>query len=109
VEISNDLKNTYLELVGGKQWQGIGHAGMDQGSSFYTTEEEKEARVLAATNRVPWEEWVKIHAMCHHCGEKEHICPSCPKYFIDIESGKIIRADLRDSKRKKTSTCTCWT
>jgi hypothetical protein len=52
VDVLNDLKITYLELVGGKQWQGIGHARMDQGSSF----EEKEGRVLAAMNRVPWDE-----------------------------------------------------
>ncbi len=97
--VLNNLENTYLELVGGKQWQGIGHAGMDQGSSFYTTKEEKEARVLAAKNRVPWEEWVEIHAVCHHCGEKGHIRPKCPKYLADIESGKIIYANLRDSKR----------
>jgi hypothetical protein len=50
VDVLNNLKNTYLELVGGKQWQGIGHARMEQGSSFYTKEEEKESRVLAATN-----------------------------------------------------------
>jgi hypothetical protein len=68
---------------------------------FYTTEEENEARVLAATNRVPWEEWVEIHALCHHCGEKGHIRPKCPKYLADTESGKIIHANLRDSKRKK--------
>jgi hypothetical protein len=34
VDALNNLKNIYLELVGGKQWQGIGHAGMDRGSSF---------------------------------------------------------------------------
>ncbi len=56
---------------------------------------------MAATNRVPWEEWVKIHAVCPHCGEKGHIHPKCPKYLADIESGKIICANLRDSKRKK--------
>jgi hypothetical protein len=101
VNVLNNLENTYLELVGGKRWQGIGHAGMDQGSSFYTTEEEKLARILAATNRVPWEEWAIIHAMCHHYGEKRHIHPKCPKYLADIESEKIIRANLRDSRRKK--------
>jgi hypothetical protein len=101
VDILNNLENTYLELVGGKQWQGIGHAGMDRGSSFYTIEEEKEARVLAATSRVPWEEWVKTHAVCYHYGEKGHILPKCPKYLADIVSGKIICANLRDSKRKK--------
>jgi hypothetical protein len=106
VDVLNNLENTYLELVGGKQWQEIGHAGMDQGSSFYTKEEEKEARVLATMNRVPWQEWVKTHAVCHHCGEKGIIRPKCPKYLADIESGKIICANLRDSKRKKNPPCT---
>ncbi len=53
VVLLNDLEYIYLELVGGKQWQGIGHAGMDWGSSFYTTEEEKEPIVFATMNRVP--------------------------------------------------------
>jgi hypothetical protein len=42
-----------------------------------------------------------IHTVCHHCGEKGHIRPKCPKYLDDIESGKIIPANLKDSKRKK--------
>jgi hypothetical protein len=70
-------------------------------SSFYTTEEEKEARVLAVTNRVQWEELVRTHAVCHHCSEKGHINPKCHKYLAAIEAGKIIRANLIDSKRKK--------
>ncbi len=26
-----------------------------------------------------------------HCGEKGHICPTCPKYLAQIESGEIQR------------------
>ncbi len=37
--------------------------------------------------------------MCHHCGEKGHIRPKCPKYLADIASGKIKRTDLRDNTR----------
>jgi hypothetical protein len=95
IDVLNDLENTYLELVGGKQWQGIGHAGMNQGSSFCTTEEEKEARVLAATNKVPWDKRVKNNAICHHCSEKGQICPKCPKYIAIIKSGKIVPLDTR--------------
>jgi hypothetical protein len=104
VDVLNDLENTYLKLVGGKQWQGIGHAGMNQGSSFCTTEEEKEVRVWAATNKVPWDEWVKMNAVCHHCGEKGHIHQKCPKYIANIESGKIVRLDMKDNRRLKNPT-----
>jgi hypothetical protein len=82
VDVLNDLENTYLELVGGKQWQGIGHTGMNQGSSFCTTEEEKEAHMLAAMNKVPWDKWVKMNAVCHHCCEKWHIRLKRPKLSI---------------------------
>ena len=80
------------------------HAEMNQGSSFCTTEEEKEACMLAATNKVPWDKWVKMNAVCHHCGEKGHIRPKCPKYIADIESGKIVHLDTRDNRRLKNPT-----
>jgi hypothetical protein len=41
-DVLNDLENTYLELVGGKQWQGVGHAGMNQGSSFQASTDEDD-------------------------------------------------------------------
>ena len=99
VDVLNDLENTYLELVGGKQWHGIGHAGMDQGSSFLTSHDNDEARALAAKLRIPWDDWVKIHGVCHYCHEKGHIRPKCPKYLADIASGKIKRNDVRDNTR----------
>jgi len=99
VDVLNDLENTYLELVGGKQWHGIGHAGMDQGSSFLTSHDNDEARALAAKLRIPWDDWVKIHCVCHYCHEKGHIRPKCPKYLADIASGKIKRNDVRDNTR----------
>jgi hypothetical protein len=69
VDILNDLENNYLELVGGKQWHGIGHVG----SSFLTSHDDNDARALAAKLRIPWDEWVKIHGVCHYCHEKGHI------------------------------------
>ena len=98
-DVLNDLENTYLELVGGKQWQGVGHAGMNQGSSFQASTDEDDARALAAKLKIPWEDWVKTHGVCHHCGEKGHIRPKCPKYLADIAAGKIKRTDLRDNTR----------
>jgi hypothetical protein len=104
VDVLNDLENTYLKLVGGKQWHGIGHAGMNQGSSFLTSKGDDDARALAAKLRIPWDEWVKIHSVCHYCGEKGHIRPKCPKYLADIASGKIKRNDLRDNTRTGSRT-----
>ena len=98
VDVLNNLENTYLELIGGKQWHGIGHAGMIQGSTFVAKDEENW-RALAAKLRIPWGEWVKIHGVCHHCGEKGHIRPKCPKYLNDIASDKIKRNDIRDNTR----------
>jgi hypothetical protein len=104
VDVLNDLENTYLELVGGKQWHGVGHAGMNQGLSFLTSKDEDDARALAAKLRIPWDEWVKIHGVCHYCGEKGHIRPKCPKYLADIASGKIKRNDIRDNTRAGSRT-----
>jgi hypothetical protein len=46
-------------------------------------------RVLTAVKTLPWEEWVKLYATCHHCREKEHIRPMCPKYLGAIQSREI--------------------
>ena len=73
---------------------------MTQGSSFQaSTDEDEDARALAAKLKIPWEDWVKTHGVCHHCGEKGHIRPKCPKYLADIAAGKIKRTDLRDNTR----------
>ncbi len=45
---------------------------------------------MAAMKNMPWDEWVKLYAKCHHCGEKGHIHPDCPKYLQQIKSGKIV-------------------
>ena len=72
---------------------------MDQGLSFLTSHDNDEARALAAKLRISWDDWVKIHGVCHYCHEKGHIRPKCPKYLADIASGKIKRNDVRDNTR----------
>jgi hypothetical protein len=46
-------------------------------------------RALVAVKTLPWEEKVKLYATCHHCGEKGHIHPMCPRYLAAIQSGEI--------------------
>ncbi len=70
----NDIEVTYLDLVGGNSWLGIAAAPTQ--SSFTAKvqqdeEDEHEARALAAKSNLPWDEWVKLHAKRHHCGEKD--------------------------------------
>ena len=49
------------------------------------------ARALAAKSNIPWEEWVKKFAKCHHCGKQGHIRPNCPNYLQKVASGEITR------------------
>jgi hypothetical protein len=91
----NDIEVTYLDLVGGNSWLGIAAAPTQ--SSFTAKvqqdkEDEREAQALAAKSNLPWDEWVKLHAKCHHCGEKGHIFPQCPDYLKKIKSKEIKRA-----------------
>jgi hypothetical protein len=44
---------------------------------------------LAAQKKLPFDEWVKLFAKCHHCGEKGHIHPHCPDYVAKVKSGEI--------------------
>ncbi len=39
--------------------------------------------------KLPFDKWVKLHAICHHCGMKGHIRPHCPKYIEQIKLGEI--------------------
>ncbi len=39
--------------------------------------------------KLPFDKWVKLHAICHHCGMKGHIRPHCPKYIKQVKSGEI--------------------
>jgi hypothetical protein len=88
----NDIKVTYLDLVGGNPWLEIAAAPTQ--SSFTAklqqdNEDEREAQALAAKSNLPWDKWVKLHAKRHHCGEKGHIRPQCPDYLKKIKSGEI--------------------
>jgi hypothetical protein len=38
VDVLNDLKNAYLELIGGKKWEGVGHLGQTQHNSVFKGE-----------------------------------------------------------------------
>ncbi len=92
-------------MVGGKLWAGVN--ATPQASSFKATlangddantvvlaaikhkPADVKVRALAAVKTLPWEEWVKLYAMCHRCREKGHIRPMCPKYLVAIQSGEI--------------------
>jgi hypothetical protein len=91
-DVLNNLKTSYLDLAGGKLWAGINSS--PQGSAFIARSgynyEVEHAQAMATMKNMPWEEWVKLYAKCHHCGVKGHIHPDCPKYLQQIKSGKII-------------------
>ncbi len=90
-DILNDLETIYLDLVGGKLWGGV--IASPTRSSFlanYNNNEEiKKAMAMAAMKKLPFDEWVKLHATCHHCGKKGHIHPHCPKYIKQVKSSQI--------------------
>jgi hypothetical protein len=96
-DILNDLEATYLDLVGGKLWAGI--TASPHGSSFMVgtadDDEIAQAHTMAATKNLPWDEWVKKYAKCHHCGEQGHIHSNCPIYLDKIKSSKIKRGGTR--------------
>jgi hypothetical protein len=105
VNILNDLEFVYLDLVGSKFGAGVN--AMPQASSFkaaLANGDDANAMVLAAVKHmpadvkeralvavktIPWEEWVKLYATCHHCVEKGLTHPMCPKYLAAIQSGEI--------------------
>jgi hypothetical protein len=105
VNILNNLESVYLDLVGSKLWAGVN--ATPQASSFKAAlakgddanavvlaavkhmPADVKVRALVAVKTLPWEEWVKLNATCHHCGEKGHIRPMCPKYLLAIQSGEI--------------------
>ncbi len=105
IDVLNDLESVYLDLVSGKLWAGVN--ATPQASSFkaaLANGDDANIVVLAtvkhmpvdlkvcmlmAVKTLPWEEWVKLYATCHHCREKGHIRPMCPKYLAAIQSGEI--------------------
>jgi hypothetical protein len=105
INVLNDLESVYLDLVGGKLWAGVN--ATPQASSFKAAlangddsnavvlaavkhmPADIKVRGLAAVKTLPWEDWVKLYATCHHCREKEHIHPMCPKYLAANQSREI--------------------
>ena len=89
----SDLEVTYLDLVGDNKWDGI--TAKPSTSSFFNeivdAADEDTARALAAKSNIPWEEWVKKFAKCHHCDKQGHIRPNCPNYLKKVASGEITR------------------
>jgi hypothetical protein len=47
-------------------------------------DEIAQACAMAAMKNLPWDEWVKKYAKCHHCGAQDHIHPNCPIYLDKI-------------------------
>ncbi len=90
-DVLNDLESTYLDLVGSKLWAGVNASPTK--SSFVAgstkDDEKKDAKAFAALKKILFNEWAKLHAVCHHCGEKGHICPHCPKYIEQFKSGGL--------------------
>ena len=102
----DDIEMTYLDLVGGNKWDGIVASPVP--SSFIANgplndSDEHEARTLAAKSNIPWDDWVKLYAKCHHCGAKGHIRLHCPDYLKKLESGEIKRP-FRPSKSQSHPT-----
>jgi hypothetical protein len=89
--ILNDFKATYLDLVGGKLWAGV--IASPTGLLFIVNsandEDIEQAHAMAAIKKLLFDEWVKLHAICHHCGVRGHIHPHCPKYIKQTKSGEI--------------------
>jgi hypothetical protein len=105
--VPTNLEATYLDLVGGKLWAGV--TAFPQGSSFVVVtagnDEIAQARAMVAMKNLPWDEWVKKYAKCHHCGEQGHIRLNCPIYLDKIKSGKIKRGGMCPSPCGPPKSC----
>jgi len=99
VDLLGDLETTYLELVGGQQWEGL--APSHHVASFKAVTDKKYDK-KNLRGKMSWDDWVRKHAVCVHCGDKGHIRPTCPKYLALLESGEIqrpARTPTRDNQR----------
>jgi hypothetical protein len=78
-------------LVGSKLWAGVNASPTKSSFVAGSTKDDeiKDAKALVALKKIPFDEWAKLHAVCHHCGEKGHICPHCPKYIEQVKSGGL--------------------
>ncbi len=69
----HDLEVAYLDLVGGKLWAGINatpHKSFFFVGNTNNDDDMKELKALAAKSNIPWDEWVKKYAKCHHQNPK---------------------------------------
>ncbi len=107
-DVLNNLETSYLDLVGGKLWEGV--IASPTRSSFianYNNNEEiKKVIAMAAMKKLPFDKWVKLHATCRHCGKKGRIHPHRPKYIKQVKSGQIkIPPKQRPSPRGPYTAC----
>jgi hypothetical protein len=91
-DLLNNLKVTYLDLVGGQLWSGV--IATPHKSSFLAGNVDddakfKDTQAMAAKINVPWDKWVKLYAKCHHCIDKGHIRSQCPDYIKKVRLGEI--------------------
>jgi hypothetical protein len=93
IEALHDLEIKYQELIGGKNWAGVGHTGLFKGTLFKVSTEDPEqeiqdAHAYATIKKIPFEEWCKSYAIYHHCGKKGHIHPNVRSSWLMLPLGK---------------------
>jgi hypothetical protein len=77
-DLLNNLEVTYLDLVGGQLWSGVTatpHHSFFLAGNIDDDTEFKDIQAMAAKINLPWDEWVKLYAKCHHCGDVGNIHP----------------------------------
>jgi hypothetical protein len=95
-DLLNDVKVTYLDLVGGQLWSGViatPHQSSFLGGNVDNDTKFKDMQTMAAKINLPWDKWVKLYAKCHHCGNQGHICPQYPDYTKKVRLGAIKRSN----------------
>ncbi len=90
-DVLSDLELTYLDLVGAKLWAGVNASPTKSSfvADFINDDEITDTKALVALKKILFDEWGKLHAVCHHCGEKGHIHPHCPKYIEQVKLGGL--------------------
>ncbi len=86
-----DLKLTYLDLVSGKLLAGVNASPTKSSFVAGSTDDDEftDTKVLVVLKKIPLDKWAKLHAVGHHCGEKGHIHPHCPKYIEQVKLGGL--------------------
>jgi hypothetical protein len=78
-------------LVGGNLWAGVNASPTKSSFVAGSTDDDRitDTKALVALKKIPFEEWAKLHAVCHHYGQKGHIHPHCPKYIEQVKPGGL--------------------